>query len=484
MRLNLALAALPFLLSAQFAFAADDKPKVDFDQGPNASAVLKEAREKSGVSEVRTLHEFRETAPSAKLSKISVPPSLKLAVMAPPPSESPTSACDAYVPENDGRPSGLRSLCPEKEKGEAESCTANQTVRDLLPQFLRDLAVAPGTVFGGPFGPMPQAGAVYREGLGLKNQVQAAPSIPADTRGALLKDWSEIDSIGSGLTNDGNGIDVEDGALYTDAVRINVWADRINARLAILRRLAGDYNQRCRSGPLPPGEVTACNQWADRFNGCVDRHNAAVGRYEQAVAAWNANYDRLEPRVSGFRVQLQNWENLRIKPFIELAKKALAGCDKLVSMRIDPARPPLLPAGGALQDFHATPAFAAPGTNACKVSYLWTTINTSGNIGTLTVSPQTERHATLTTGNDSAEGSVVIEGVDTTGAKASASAPVKVLKGAQQCREEGTQCLPEAGGQFKLVCTYNCCGDTEIGEPIVVPSCLGAKCPLRFCAPK
>ena len=31
MRLNLALTALPLLLSAQLAFAADDSPKVDFD---------------------------------------------------------------------------------------------------------------------------------------------------------------------------------------------------------------------------------------------------------------------------------------------------------------------------------------------------------------------------------------------------------------------------------------------------------------------
>lgn len=51
MRLNLALAALP-LLSAQFAFAADDKPKVDFDQGVNASAVLREAKENAATSEV------------------------------------------------------------------------------------------------------------------------------------------------------------------------------------------------------------------------------------------------------------------------------------------------------------------------------------------------------------------------------------------------------------------------------------------------
>lgn len=45
MRLHLALAALPLLLSAQLAVAADDRPKVDFDQGVDASAFLERARE-------------------------------------------------------------------------------------------------------------------------------------------------------------------------------------------------------------------------------------------------------------------------------------------------------------------------------------------------------------------------------------------------------------------------------------------------------
>ncbi|MEK7623788.1 MAG: hypothetical protein AAB408_03925, partial [Patescibacteria group bacterium] len=45
MRLNLTLTALPLLLSAQLAFAADDSPKVDFDQGVDASEFLQRARE-------------------------------------------------------------------------------------------------------------------------------------------------------------------------------------------------------------------------------------------------------------------------------------------------------------------------------------------------------------------------------------------------------------------------------------------------------
>lgn len=45
MRLKPVLAALPLLLSVQIAFAADDKPKVDFDQGVDASAFLERARE-------------------------------------------------------------------------------------------------------------------------------------------------------------------------------------------------------------------------------------------------------------------------------------------------------------------------------------------------------------------------------------------------------------------------------------------------------
>lgn len=44
MRLNPALAVLPLFLSAQIAFASDDQPKVDFDQGVDAAAILQRAR--------------------------------------------------------------------------------------------------------------------------------------------------------------------------------------------------------------------------------------------------------------------------------------------------------------------------------------------------------------------------------------------------------------------------------------------------------
>lgn len=451
MRLHLALAALPLLLSAQLAVAADDRPKVDFDQGPNASALLKEAREKSGVAEVRTLREFREIAPSGNLSKISVPPSLKLAVKAPPPSESPTAACEAYAPELDGQPAGLLSACPESET--AKSCPENSTVRDLLPKFLRDLAVAPGTIFGGPFGPMPRAGAMYREGLGLKNQVQTAPSIPADTRGALLKDWSEIESIGTGLTNDGNGIDVDDGALYTDAVRINVWADRINNRLAILRRLAGEYNQRCRSGPLPPGEVAACNRWADRFNGCVDRHNAAVGRYEQAVAAWNANYDKLEPRVSDFRVRLQNWADLRIKPFIVLATKALTGgCRKATSLTIvaPPSKVGTTSPGGESVHYVANATYESKPEGSPVCDLVWSLDNVL--LGTL--SPQTGSASVFKPNRIRGSGVIKvaekISGLSDTGSI--------IVQGGRECIKTGEIRTPPAGPNdpFKVTCTYTC----------------------------
>lgn len=45
MRLHLALAILPLLLSAQLTFASDDSPNVNFDQGVDAGAILQRARE-------------------------------------------------------------------------------------------------------------------------------------------------------------------------------------------------------------------------------------------------------------------------------------------------------------------------------------------------------------------------------------------------------------------------------------------------------
>lgn len=449
MRLNFALAALPLVLSSQLAFAADDKSKVDFDQGPSASAILDEARQRSGVSGARPLKTLRERAPSANLSKIPLLPSLKLVLG--PPSESPTAACDAYIPENDGRPSGLLAPCAETEK--IKSCPEKPTVRDLLPESLRDLVPPPGTVFGGPFGPMPQAGAIYRDGLGLKNQVQASPSIPDDTRGALLKDWNEIESVGSGLTSDGNGLDVDDGALYTDAQRLNLWADRIDARLAIGRRQAADYNQRCRSGPLPPGEVAACNQWADRFNGCVDRHNASVKRYDQAAAIWDANYNKLEPRVSGFRVRLQNWENLRIKPFIELATKALAaGCRKAASLTIvaPPSKVGTTSPGGESVHYVANATYESKPEGSPVCDLAWSIDNVL--LGTL--SPQ-KGSATVFKPNRIRGSGVIkvtekVSGLSDTGSI--------IVQGGRECIKTGEVRTPPAGPNepFKVTCTYTC----------------------------
>lgn len=364
MRLLASLAVITFIV--QPVHSSDKKSKVDFDQGPDAHSVLEGARLNAGVSAIPPLKVLMSVTRSERLRGVVVPPSLRLAVW--PPSDSPTAACDAYNPENDGRPSGIH--CAEAEKDKA--CPKGQTVRALLPQFLLDLPVPLGSVFDGPFGPLPLGGAVYREGASLKSRVHASPSIPADTRGALLNDWTEIDTAGSVLTNEGNGLDVDDEALYADAVRLNVWEDRINARLAIGRELLARYNQGCRSGPVPPDEAAACNRWASQFNACVNRHNAAVKRYQQAAAIWDENYDRLEPKVSGFRARVQGWENLKIKPFMEKAKKALAeACAPLVSVSASATPSTIVPRKTSILAAKPKYSDSTPDAKPCPTKFKW-----------------------------------------------------------------------------------------------------------------
>lgn len=158
-----------------------------------------------------------------------------------------------------------------------------------------------------------------------------------------------------------------------------------------------------------------------------------------------------------------------------------AKCDKLVSMKISPVAPPPIQVGGGILDFFATPAFAAPADNPCPVSYLWTTKNTNGNIGMLLVDPKDQKHATLTSGKDPAEGLVIVNGKDTLGATAEAAAPVTVVKGALQCKLESHFCTP-GGPPFENICGYDCCGTPAEGR-YYANTCERGVCGTRFCAP-
>lgn len=472
MRLHLVLAALPLLLSAQLAFAADDSPKVNFDQGVDASAILERAREKSGVSGLPPLQPLLQRESLPELDKISIPASLVEAFVSLP--EPATKACDNWDPDQDGRGSG--KSCAKSE--EPNSCPEKITVHSLLPKSIQKIKIPKGVILG-PFRPLPDQSAVYRDGLGWRQKIDP---LPAPVRDPLVRDWNGIESNRSGLINDGSNLDVEDEALYADAVRINIWRDRIDARAVVFNQWLPQYNQQCLGRPLPPDEFKTCKNWADRYNGCVNRHNASVQRYNAAVAAWKSAYASLNSRGGVFISRVQDWEILRIKPFIEQAKKALeAKCDKLVGMEIFPAAPPPVQVGGGTLDFFATPAFASPGDNPCPVSYLWTTKNTSGNIGTLLIDPKDQKHATLTSGKDPAQGLVIVDGKDTMGATAAASAPVTVVKGALQCKLLFHSCNPE-GPPYEVVCSYDCCGTPAEGR-YYSNTCASGVCGTRFCAP-
>lgn len=364
MRRFAAVFIISLWIPAQLAKSAEKHVEVDFDQGPDATAVLNEARRLGGVSELKPLLPLMTIAPAERLARVVVPPSLKVNFW--PPSASPTSACDAYNPESDGRPAGVLTPCAGTEQ--VKSCSA-LSVRDLMPDSLKSLQVPLGSIFGGPFALMPAASAVYREAYGVKGRVDAAPTIPDETRGKLLTDWSTIQSVGAALKGDGSGLDVDDAALYDDAVRINIWRDRINARLKIGNQLLAQYNQGCLSGPIPPDEAAACNRWADQFNACVARHNSSAQRYKQAVDIWNANYDRLEPRVTDFRTKLQNWENTLLKVFIDQANQALtSACAPLISVTASADPAIIKPQMTSL--LKAEPKYGE-GSQPCPTTYIW-----------------------------------------------------------------------------------------------------------------
>lgn len=444
MRLRIQFVTAIFLLASSSVLAANPKSKVDFDQGPNASSILAEAREISGVSGLPSLIPFLQRDHLPELDKIAVPFSLleRLAVSLPEPA---TKACDDWNPDQDGRGSG--KACSRSD--EPVSCPPGMTAHALLPKSIQDLKIPKGAIFG-PFRPLPEQSAVYQVGLGWRQKIDP---LPAPVRDPLVSDWNGIESNRSGLINAGGSLDIEDEALYADAVRLNIWSDRIDARLQIGNQWLARYNQECLGRPLPPDEYNACTSWANRFNGCAARHNASVQRYNAAVAAWQSAYTSLESRGGAFITRVGDWENLRIKPFIERATKALAGaCRMATSLAIaaPPSKVGVTSPGGETVHFVAKATFATKpeGAPACELA--WTLDN--GALGSLSpkTGPATVFNPNRLRGSGVVKVTEKVSGLSDFGSI--------TVQGGRECIPVSQIPTPPAGPNdtFKMTCTYEC----------------------------
>jgi len=74
MRLNICLVAVTLLLSPQFSLASDDAPNVNFDQGVDAAALLKKARELAAKQLTPISHVERKLLRVTKRKKLIVGP--------------------------------------------------------------------------------------------------------------------------------------------------------------------------------------------------------------------------------------------------------------------------------------------------------------------------------------------------------------------------------------------------------------------------
>ena len=185
----------------------------------------------------------------------------------------------------------------------------------------------------------------------------------------------------------------------------------------------------------------AVNQWRSEVTDLRRRAGTESANGKQKASPWL-------PRVMGA-------EGQRLIPFSNAAKKALEerGCGRLTGLKIHPVAPPDLPTR-SIQRFTATASFGPPEDKPCPVTYLWMTRNSVGNIGRLEVQSN-QKSADLITGNNEAKGLVVVEADEVIGKntrfQAEAHVTVKDL-GNVFCGLLPNQSHPDVPN----ICAYEC----------------------------
>lgn len=421
-----------------------EHPKIDFDQEVNASDTLGRARENAGVivPRLRSIRRriqlpFEPQHSSGLPRRDSLPPrDASKAVDLP----NALEACQKWDPGQDGAGSSVSANClaPEQVKGAKDGEAINISLRT------------------GPYQPLPINNASYHAARTYPPKLQ---NLPPPVREPLLRDFNEIETIRTGLIKEGGDLDVEDEKVDFEARRLQVWSRRIDDRGAILDAQLAQYNQQCRSGPLPPNDVTACRNWARVFNGCVDRHNASVDRFNPAATAWRESLKRIQTLGGAFKAKVQNWDDFKIKPFMERAKKALEeGCEPVKSVKMIPRGPITLKTRGDTLPMRGFAIF--DGDNPCPIkNYDWQKANGTGDIGRLLEDSVDPSLATLTTGPGEASGAAVLNVRDSKGNLAQGAVVISVLDTVRTCELNRLASHPIN----QNVCTYICSNSNPTG---------------------
>lgn len=301
-------------------------------------------------------------------------------------------------------------------------------------------------------------------------------NLKPEVRDPLKAEWRGINTTRTELLSEAAGLETEDTALANRAAVLDQNAQRLNQRTAQLDAEVDNFNRQCTGRPLPPDQYNACVRWRDDLQRRINAHNSEVDQHNAAVEKWRNDATDLRRRAGttakgrgklavSFLGRVSGWEQ-RVILFSNAAKRALEenpGCGRLAGLKIVPIAPPDLPTSSK-QPFTAIPSFDEPQDKPCPVTYLWSTRNTTGNIGSLQVDPRRQEQATLNTGKSAATGFVIIEVDEAIGKKKfRAEAHVTVT----DLEREVCGLLPnQSHPVVKNMCAYQCTGDSQVVGPL------------------
>lgn len=443
------------LLSLTGVLRAGDAATVDFEENRDSSGIVEQARRQGRLRYASPLAAIRgvDEDPSGVWSSPSSP-GLPESDASPMPGVGTTgnlglpaeTGCERHPPSKDDPQGETPSLC----------------VATSSPTVVRKSVAAPIT---GPYEPLPRDNPEYAESVQLRDRINGgvgklAP-VPPPVRDALLSRWNQLDARRSELIQAARPLDADDERLSAFAARLRLWSDRIWQRRAILEANLATYNRLCLGRPLPEDEFRQCNDYRIRFNKCVDAHNASVDERSRLVGIGQDGLRCLRSRGDAFRVQVTNWINLTVKPWIVDAKKALeeGDCEAVKSVNITPRNPPPLRAGGETLTLQGFPVHEE-GKNPCPIKdWKWDKVNSEGDIGSLT---DEESIARLVTGPNEAVGSVVLTVTDSKGNARERAVPVRVRASVETCRLEAGISHPHV----KNVCAYLCPDGSRPAKPL------------------
>lgn len=224
------LVVLSIISIPSYVGGADD-PKVDFDQGVDASALLNRAHQSvPGTNGARP----RPLRPILERIKLSPQMEEKIANENPLPDRpfapGALRPCESYVPENDGRASG--------KLGETLSSSLTCTEEERLQFIWGDRAKWPYEPASAQSGTLDDAYArIPADSQAYKNSeywLAQVPRLPVAQRPPFESQHRNISATRANLIADGRGHDQAEVQLVERAKALNVWSARIDARRKLI----------------------------------------------------------------------------------------------------------------------------------------------------------------------------------------------------------------------------------------------------------